>query len=49
VEGNGQPGRWARVYTPQDEPWQLKGQGVTNGLPVIENPEKLAVISTEMS
>jgi len=49
VEGDGQPGRWARVFTPEQKPWQLTGQGVTNGLPVIENPEKLVVTSTEMT
>ena len=48
VEGNGQPGRWANVYTPEDRPWQLTGQGVQNMLPVIENPEKLVISSTEM-
>ena len=49
VESGGVSGRWARVYTPQDRPWQLVGQGVTNGLPVIENPEKLVIASTEMA
>jgi hypothetical protein len=35
VEASGAPGRWARVYTPEDRPWQLVGEGVTNLLPVI--------------
>jgi hypothetical protein len=48
VEGDGAPGRWARGFTPQDRPWELRGQGVTNGLPVIEAPHKLVVTSTEM-
>lgn len=48
VEGDGQPGRWANVYTPEDRPWQLTGQGVQNMLPVIENPDKLVISSTEM-
>lgn len=48
VEG-GSPGRWARLFTPQDEPWQLRGQGVQNLLPVIEAPKKIVVASTDMS
>lgn len=48
VEGNGQPGRWARVFTPEDRPWQLQGQGVQNALPVIENPERIVIGSTEL-
>lgn len=49
VEGNGQPGRWANVFTPEQSPWQLQGQGVQNMLPVIENPERLVITSTELS
>jgi hypothetical protein len=48
VEGGGQPGRWARLYTPEGEPWQLKGQGVQNFLPVIEAPSKISVASTAL-
>lgn len=48
VEGRNAPGRWADVYTPQNEPWAIEGRGVTNGLPVIEAPEKIAVATTEM-
>lgn len=35
VEASGVPGRWARVRTPDDRPWQLVGEGVSNLLPVI--------------
>lgn len=49
VEGGGRPGRWADLYTPQSMPWQLNGRGVTNGLPVIEAADKIAVATTEMS
>jgi hypothetical protein len=49
VEGGGRPGRWADLYVPQQEPWRLHGRGVTNGLPVIENPKKLVVLSTQMA
>ena len=49
VEGGGRSGRWADMYTPQYEPWRLIGRGVTNGLPVIEAPEKIVVLSTDMA
>jgi len=48
VEGGGRPGRWVRAYTPQDRPWQLVGEGVTNGLPVLEAPERITNASTVM-
>jgi hypothetical protein len=48
VEGGGRPGRWGDVYTPQHQPWQVVGRAVTNGLPVIEDPNKLVVLDTEM-
>jgi hypothetical protein len=48
VEGGGRPGRWARLRTPEERPWQLAGEGVTNGLPVIEAPEKLVIATTDM-
>lgn len=49
VEGGGRPGRWAQLYTPQERPMHLHGRGVTNGLPVIEAPEKIAVASSDLS
>lgn len=49
VEGNGAPGRWADLSTPDNEPWQLRGRGVQNLLPVIEAPEKVVITSTDMS
>jgi hypothetical protein len=48
VEGGGVPGRWGRLFTPQERPWQLRGQMVTNGLPVIENPNKIVILRTAM-
>lgn len=48
VEGNGRAGRWARIYTPEGQPWQLKGQSASNLLPVLEYPEKVAILTTEM-
>ena len=49
VEGGGEAGRWARVFTPEEMPMQLRGQGVTNGLPVIEVPEKIAIASSDLA
>lgn len=49
TEGGGMPGRWAEVYTPEQQPWSLEGRAVTNGLPVIEDPEKIVVATTAMS
>lgn len=48
VEGGGVPGRYARLYTPENQPYSLRGQGVTNGLPVLEAPAKVAILSTEI-
>lgn len=49
VEGGGRPGRWSNLFTPQQRPWELHGMGVTNGLPVIENPELIAIATTDMA
>lgn len=49
VEGGGRPGRWAQVYMPENLPMQLHGRAVTNGLPVIEAPKKIAVASSDLS
>ncbi len=48
-EGDGALGRWARVYTPQDRPWEVRGDGVTNALPVIEAFDRVVVLSTDMA
>ena len=48
VEAGGRPGLWAELYTPQDKPYQLNGRGVTNGLPVLEAPQKIVIMTTEL-
>lgn len=48
TESGGRPGRWAELYVPQDKPYQLNGRGVTNGLPVLEAPDKLVFLETEL-
>lgn len=47
-EGDFKRGRWSNVGVPPARKWALYGEGVTNGLPVIRNPEKIATTSTEM-
>lgn len=48
VEGGGRPGRWAQLYTPEALPMQLHGRGASWVMPVIENPELIAVASSEI-
>lgn len=48
AEGGGSPGRWGDLFVPQDAPWSFTGRGVTNLLPVIEAPEKIVIMTTEM-
>jgi len=49
VEGANVPGRWGRMYVPQERPWELHGESVTNGLPVIEDPAKIVIATTELA
>lgn len=48
IEGNNRPGRWGRLYVPEERQWSLVAEGAANELPVIEAPEKLAVATTDM-
>ncbi len=48
IENNGRLGRWARVYTPERMPMQIRGESAENGLPVIRNPDKIVLLSTEL-
>lgn len=48
VEAFGRPGRWSDIRTPDGEPWTMEGRGVTNGIPVIEAPDRICVATTEM-
>lgn len=49
VENGGATGRWGRIYTPQERPWKARAEGVANVMPVIEDPSKLMIFSTEVS
>jgi hypothetical protein len=48
VEAQGTPGRWARVFTPEREPWSLTGDSVSNILPVLEAPEKIVIMTSDL-
>ena len=48
TEQGGVPGRYAKAFTPQQQPWSLIGEGASNVLPIIESESKLAIISTEL-
>lgn len=48
VEGSGAPGRWARVFTPENRPWALRGESAANVLPVIEEPTKIVILSSDL-
>jgi len=47
VEG-GRPGVWVQAYTPEQLPMQLHGRGAANVIPVLENPELVAIASSEI-
>lgn len=49
VEGGGRPGRWAQLSVPDGMPMHLRGRGVSNMLPVIEAPKKIAIASSDLS
>lgn len=48
VESGGRPGRWARLFVPEGRPMHLTGEGATNELPVILQPEKVVIATTEI-
>lgn len=47
-EGNGRLGRWANAYVPQGQQWQFIGQSAANVLPVIDAPERIVIMTTEV-
>lgn len=48
VEGNGRPGIWTNAYTPQNRPMHAIAQGAVNSLTVLDAPEKLVILDTEL-
>lgn len=49
VEGKGVVGRYARVWTPDEEDWQLRGKTVENFLPVLTAPTRVVIMRTDMA
>lgn len=48
TEGGGLPGRWSRLYVPQNTPWSMAADGVANFIPVIQGFDRLVIGSTEI-
>jgi hypothetical protein len=46
TEGGGLPGRWSRLYVPQDKPYSISADGVSNFIPVIQAPKRLVIGTT---
>jgi hypothetical protein len=53
VEGGGAMGRWGRLFIPEDAQWSVRGEGVSNLLPVREDvtatEAKTFTLSTDLS
>lgn len=49
IEGQGRPGIFARIYTPEQKPYQILAETAVNMLPVILNPKKLVILNSTVS
>lgn len=49
VEGGGRPGRWGKLWVPENEPEKIFARGVDNFLPVLEAEKRLVVGSSELN
>lgn len=49
VEGGGRPGRWGKIWVPENEPEKIMARGVDNFLPVLEAEKRLVVASSELN
>ena len=47
-EGNGRLGRWATAYVPQGQEWMFVGKSASNLLPVINKPELIVNLTTDV-
>lgn len=43
------PGRWAQLRVPDGRAWELVGEGVSNELPVIDNPDRIVIAESTLS
>ncbi|MBS3914453.1 MAG: hypothetical protein KG003_08135 [Bacteroidetes bacterium] len=48
TEGGGRPGRWGKIWVPENEPEKIYSRGVDNFLPVLEAEKRLAVASSQL-
>ena len=49
VEGDSRPGVWVNAYTPEGLPMQAVARGAANSLTILDAPEKLIILDTEVS
>ena len=49
VEGGGRPGLWLNSYTPQGRPMHAIAEGAANALTILDAPERLVILDTELS
>ncbi len=49
VERGGQPGIYAKVWVPVEMPMQLNGHSYANALPFILQPDRLVILTTNMT
>lgn len=53
TEGDGQPGRWGRIYIPEDQPHSIRAQAKENSLPVrtdiVNGRAKTVTLKTDLS
>lgn len=48
VEGDGRPGIWLNTYTPQGRPMHAVAEGASNGLIVLDAPERLVILDSDL-
>ncbi|WP_198170819.1 major capsid protein [Deinococcus arboris] len=48
VEGDGRPGIWLSAHTPENRPMHAIAQGASNGLTILDAPERLVILTTAM-
>ncbi|CAM4238336.1 major capsid protein [Deinococcus marmoris] len=49
VEGDGRPGIWLNTYTPQGRPMHAVAEGASNGLIVLDAPERLVILDSDLT
>ena len=49
TENEGRAGVWLNAYTPQDRPYHAVARGAANALTVLDAPERLVILDTEVA